>query len=69
MGCEYASLESAYEVDADSHIGGTVTRGINGSTEFWLTAPRPKGTSLDEWERLQQEKWDRIFHSKKERDD
>lgn len=60
MGAEYATLDSAYKVDADPHIGGTITR-AGGKTEFWLTIPRPSHISLDEWEKLQQEKWEKIF--------
>jgi hypothetical protein len=37
----------------------------DGKTTFWLYTGRPKGVSLEEWERFTQERWDRIF-SKKE---
>ena len=57
---EYASLESAYEVDTDPHISGTIRRGGD-RTEFWLSAPRPKGFTIDEWENIQEAKWSRIF--------
>jgi hypothetical protein len=56
---EYATVDTIND-EADIHIRGTIPR-AGGKLEFWLTAPRPKDISADEWERKQQEKWDRIF--------
>jgi len=46
--------------EADLHIRGTIPRG-GGKLEFWLSRPRPRGVSIDEWDRLEQAKWNRIF--------
>ena len=45
--------------EADLHISGTIPRPKG--LEFWLSRPRPKGISIDEWDRLETEKWERIF--------
>jgi len=60
-GNEWATIDTI-SPEKDLHIGGTIKRG--NSTEFWLTRPRPEGISLDEWERLEREKWQRIFGRK-----
>lgn len=62
IGQEYGTLESAYEVEAALHTRGTVRRAR--SIDFWLTRPRPEDVSIDEWERLEQSKWERIFGKK-----
>ena len=64
IGTSYATFDEAtgYTTEANPHIGGTIPRGT--SIEFWMTAPRPKGVDFDEWERKEQEKWDRIFGKK-----
>jgi hypothetical protein len=62
---EYATLDDIDSIEADPHIRGTIPR-AGGKLEFWLTRPRPTGVSIDEWEEIQQEKWDKIF-SKKEK--
>lgn len=67
LGNSYATFEEGtgyYEGEANLHIGGTIPRGT--SLEFWLTIPRPRGINYDDWERIQQEKWDRIFGAKKD---
>ena len=55
---EYATIDSIIP-ESSLHVRGTIPR-PNG-TEFWLSQPRPKGVSVDDWEKIQQEKWDRIF--------
>ena len=64
IGTSYATFdeETGYTTEKNEHIGGTVSRGT--STEFWLSRPRPKGISIDEWDRLEQEKWERIWGKK-----
>lgn len=67
MRTEYATPENDIGSEPDTHIRGTITRGDGrGGTklEFWLTRPRPRGISVDEWDRLEREKWDRIFGDK-----
>ena len=61
IGNQWATFEEStgWTEEKDLHISGTA-RTVRG-TEFWLSRPRPKGISVDEWERLEQEKWDRIF--------
>ena len=54
--------ETGYTEEKNLHIGGTIPRGT--SLEFWLSIPHPKGVSVDEWEEIQQAKWDRIFGKK-----
>ena len=60
---EYATLDDIDEIEADPHISGTIPR-AGGKLEFWLSAPRPAGISIDEWEAIQQAKWNRIFGKK-----
>ncbi|MCJ7791864.1 MAG: hypothetical protein MUP49_05610 [Dehalococcoidia bacterium] len=52
----------------DSHVHGTIPKSRNGkiSLEFWLSQPRPAGVSVDEWDRLESEKWNRIFGKEEE---
>lgn len=54
---------------ANLHIKGTIVKNRNGKTftEFWMTAPRPSNIGLDEWEKIQDAKWNRIFGGKNER--
>ena len=61
MGNEWALADDAWKDGADPHIGGTIPRS-GGRLEFWLSAPRPKKYTVDEWDKICQEKWDRIFH-------
>jgi len=65
MSTEYATEDNDLPYVPDLHIKGTISRGTNGSREFWLTRPRPRGVSIEEWDRLEQEKWDRIWGKKK----
>lgn len=58
---EYATMDTI-EDDADLHIRGTIPR--PGRLEFWLTQPRPRGMSIEEWEEITRNKWDRIFGKK-----
>jgi len=51
-----------YEREKDLHVHGTISRG--GKLEFWLSRPRPVGLSIDEWEELEESKWNRIFGKK-----
>lgn len=62
MGTEYATPENELPYVPDLHVRGTVKR--PDSITFWLSRPRPKGMSVDEWDRLEQEKWQRIFGKK-----
>ena len=68
MPTEWATPENDLGYTPDLHIGGTITRNRNGKTltEFWLSRPRPKGVSLDDWEEQEQARWDRIFPKKAE---
>jgi hypothetical protein len=59
MGNEWATLDTIDTHDKDLHINGTIR--TSKGTRFWLTAPRPDEYTIDEWEKIQQEKWDRIF--------
>jgi hypothetical protein len=63
MGTEWATMDTVLP-ESDLHVSGTM-RGPRG-TSFWLTQPRPKGVSLDEWEAKRQENWDSIFGKKGE---
>jgi len=62
IGNEYATPENDTGYEPSLHKRGTIDtpRGI----QFWLTRPRPKGFNMEEWDRLEQEKWDRIFGKK-----
>lgn len=50
---------------ADLHVRGTIPR-AGGKLEFWMSAPRPKGVSVEEWDKIQQAKWDLAFPKKEE---
>ena len=60
-GNQYATFEekTGYTEEKNLHVRGTIER-PNG-IEFWLSQPRPKDISLDDWETLQEAKWNRIF--------
>lgn len=58
-GNQWATMESVLP-DKDLHVSGTVP-GPGGRTTFWLTTPRPRNISPDEWEAVQEAKWERIF--------
>jgi len=68
MGNYWATPENDSPYTPDLHIGGTITKNRNGKTltEFWLSRPRPKGVSYDDWEAQEQARWDRIFPKKAE---
>jgi hypothetical protein len=57
-GVQYATMDTVLP-DKDLHVNGTINRG--GNLEFWLTQPRPRGVSVEEWDKITQEKWDRAF--------
>jgi len=60
MGQEWATPER----DDTDYRGITHTQGIfptQKGIRMYLSRPRPKGFDLNEWERLEQEKWERIF--------
>ena len=61
--CEYATLDDIDQIEADPHIKGTIRRGGD-RLEFWLSAPRPARYTIDEWEEIQEAKWNRIFGKK-----
>jgi hypothetical protein len=50
--------------ESDLHIGGTMTYG-GGTISFWMTRPRPQGVSYEDWEKITQANWDRIFKGEK----
>jgi len=59
MGNEFATMDTVLP-EKDLHVSGTV-QGPGGKLTFWLTVPRPRGMSVEEWEAIQQEKWARAF--------
>ena len=59
----YATPENELGYVPDLHIRGTIPRG-GGKLEFWLSQPRPKGFSVDEWDRKMQDKWERVWGKK-----
>ena len=59
MGNEWATIDTI-SPEKITHIKGTIEK-VGGKLVFWLSQPRPEGISIDEWEVIQQEKWDRIF--------
>jgi len=60
MATYYATPENDLPYVPDLHTRGTIPR-AGGKLEFWLSRPRPKGYSVEEWDELEQERWDRIF--------
>lgn len=59
MPTRYATPENDGGYVPDLHIKGTVKR--PNSISFWMTRPRPEGVSIDDWDKLETEKWNRIF--------
>jgi hypothetical protein len=57
-GSQYATVDTILP-DTDLHTKGTIRR--RGNIEFWLTSPKPKDVSVEEWEKYTQERWDRAF--------
>ena len=57
-GTSWAKVEDIIP-ESEPHVRGTIPRPRG--LEFWMTAPRPKGYTVDEWDRIQTEKWERIF--------
>ena len=66
MSTEFATKDNELPYTPDLHISGTIVKNRNGKTftEFWLSRPRPKGVSLDDWEEQEQAKWNKIFGKK-----
>jgi len=63
-GNEWATDDNELPYTPNPHTRGTILtpRGI----KFWLTHPRPVGIGIDEWEKQEQDKWDRIWGKKGE---
>ncbi len=61
MATTYATLDTVLD-EQETHIKGTIPRPKG--LEFWLSRPRPHGVSVDEWEELEEQKWERIFGKK-----
>lgn len=60
-GNQYATMDTI-RTDAafsDVHTKGSIRKG-NG-TEFWMTSPRPKSWSYEDWEEYTQDRWDRAW--------
>lgn len=57
-GSQWATMDTVLP-DADLHTRGSINRA--GNLEFWVTSPRPRGVSYEEWERITQKRWDRAF--------
>lgn len=60
-GNQYATMDTI-RTDAeftDVHTKGSIRKGTG--TEFWMTSPRPKGWSYDEWEEYTQDRWDKSW--------
>ncbi len=57
-GTEYAEVDTILP-EKDLHTKGTINRA--GKLEVWMTQSRPKDIGFDEWEKITQEKWNRIF--------
>ena len=66
---EWATPENDDSGEPNLHISGTMVKTRNSKTfiEFWMSQPRPKNVSIDEWEAQQEAKWERIFGRKHER--
>ena len=63
MSNEYATPENDdTDYRGSTHIRGTIPRGTG--LEFWLGRPRPRDVSVDEWDKLEEDKWQRIFGNK-----
>ena len=62
VGSQYGTVDSILP-DANLHVRGTIPRFRNGHavTEFWMTAPRPRGVKQVEWDEITQARWDQAF--------
>lgn len=57
---EYAFMDDPImDEPPDPHVRGTV-RTAKG-TKTWVGQPRPKGWTVDDWEKFTTERWERIF--------
>ena len=56
---QYATMDTVLP-DANLHVRGTIPR-KGGRTEFWLTSPRPRGMSMEEWDEITTDRFDRAF--------
>lgn len=64
---QYALMDDPImDEPADLHVRGTIPRG-NGKLEFWMSAPRPKGMSQDQWDKIRQARWDLAFPKSKKK--
>ncbi len=61
---EWATMDTVLS-EKDLHVSGTKS-GPGGKLIFWLTQPRPKGVSVDEWEAYLTARWEKIFGKKEE---
>ena len=67
MGTEWATDKNDLPYIPALHMKGTIVKNRDGKTltEFWLSRPRPRGVSIDEWEEICDAKWRRIFGTNK----
>ena len=61
-GSEWATMDTVLP-EADLHVRGTIP-GPEGKLTFWMMQPRPKGMSLNEWDAITAERWNRAFARK-----
>ena len=57
---EWATVDTINRDDKIEHISGTLEK-AGGKLVFWMTQPRPKGITMDDWDKMQQDKWNKIF--------
>lgn len=62
-GTQWATMDTVLP-QKDLHIANTKV-GPGGTVTFWLHQPRPQGVSLEEWEQITQDRWDRIFRKER----
>jgi hypothetical protein len=64
IGNKWATMDTVLP-QQDLHIHDTRV-GAGGRLTFYLYPPRPAGLSVEEWDAVRQDKWDRIFGKKSE---
>jgi hypothetical protein len=59
-GTQLATMDTVLP-DADVHTKGTIRKGSYGDIVFWMSTPRPKELTIEEWDAYRQKRWEKAF--------